>query len=272
MNYTIYLRVDYNLTMLKKVAPTTSISLPLYIQISELLTREIAAGHWVDGDRLPPEAELASTLNVAVGTLRKALSELDSRGLLERRQGSGTYVKPKLPAQLLEKNAPRDKSIYEFFRLELVRGGGLPTAAVIDFQQIAKPDFCPDFASSAIQFKSHAQASCYRVRRLRSLNSIPVAIEEIYFDARHAPQLMLEDIGEALYLFYQQRLGFWISHTEDRIGAFAVPDWAPAMFAPKAGQVCPRIERISWSGKNTVEEYSITWTDPERCRYVNRLK
>jgi GntR family transcriptional regulator len=272
MNYTIHLCFNCSLTMLKKVAPTTSISLPLYVQISELLTREIAAGHWVEGDRLPPEAELARTLDVAIGTLRKALSELDGRGLLERRQGSGTYVKPKSPAQLLAKNAPRDKSIYEFFRLELVRGGGLPTAAVIDFQKINKPDFCPEFASSSIEFKSTAKTTCYRVRRLRSLNSIPVAIEEIYFDARHASALALEDMGEALYLFYQQRLGFWISHTEDRIGAGAVPDWAPTMFTPTPGAVCPRIERISWSGKNTVEEYSITWTDPERCRYVNRLK
>ncbi|MEC8483061.1 MAG: winged helix-turn-helix domain-containing protein, partial [Pseudomonadota bacterium] len=50
--------------------------LPLYIQISELLNREIAAGHWLPGERLPIEAELAAKLGVAIGTLRKALKKL----------------------------------------------------------------------------------------------------------------------------------------------------------------------------------------------------
>ena len=227
-------------------------SLPIYIQITELLEREIAAGHYAQGDRLPPESELAKTLNVAVGTLRKSLAELESRGRLERRQGSGTYVK----AQGVKE--AQAKSVYEFFRLELLRGGGLPTAAIIDFQKIELSNF---FTGSA-----------YRVRRLRSLNSIPVALEEIYFDAAHHPHLKVEDLGEALYLFYQQRLGFWISSVEDRIGLDKVPDWSPSLFPMSIGKTCASVERISYSGKNKIEEYSTTWFDSKRCRYVNRLK
>jgi GntR family transcriptional regulator len=268
MNYARLSILDYNSFMLKTVAKTASTSLPLYIQLSELLTREIAAGHWVEGDRLPPETELAKKLGVAVGTLRKSLTELDIRGLLERKQGSGTYVKQRSNTI----NAVKGKSVYEFFRLELMRGGGLPTATVIDFQKIKKPDFCPDFALPNEQFNTNQNRLCYRVRRIRSLNSIPVAIEDIYFDARHQQGLSLEDLGEALYLFYRQRLGFWISHTEDRVGAGPVPDWSPSLFVPSVGAVCPRIERVSWSSKNQIEEYSITWIDPDRCRYVNRLK
>jgi GntR family transcriptional regulator len=233
-------------------------SLPLYIQISELLAREIAAGLYVQGDRLPPESELASTLDVAVGTLRKALSELESRGLLERRQGSGTYVQTSQSASSTSKPA----SVYGFFKLELLRGGGLPTASVIDFQKMETP------ASFQVTFSK----LCYRVRRLRSLGGLPVAIEEIYFDAKHQPDLRVEDLGEALYQFYQARLGFWISRAEDRIAIGDVPDWSPSLFAPSVGKPCPRIERVSWSGKNHIEEYSVTWFDPERCRYVNRMK
>jgi GntR family transcriptional regulator len=240
-------------------ASTTA--LPMYLQISEFLTREIAIGRWSEGDRLPPEAVLAHTLGVATGTLRKALAELHIRGLLVRKQGSGTYVKPHQ-----QPNAQAEgKSIYDFFRLELLRGGGLPTATVVDFQKITHPKHVPYFAGNQA-------AQCYRVRRLRCLNSLPVAIEEIYFDVRHQSTLAIEDLGEAMYRFYQQRLGFWISRAEDRIGASAVPSWSPSLFAPLAGTVCPQIERTSWSGKNHIEEYSITWFDPLRCRYVNRLK
>jgi GntR family transcriptional regulator len=236
-------------------------SLPLYIQISELLTREIAAGLYTQGDRLPPESELARTLEVAVGTLRKALAELEARGLLERRQGSGTYVKG-LDLGGAQARQGGQSSVYGFFKLELLRGGGLPTASVIDFEKIATP--APFLASFT--------KTCYRVRRLRSLGGMPVAIEEIYFDARHGGDLKIEDLGEALYQFYQNRLGFWIARAEDHIGLGEVPAWSPSLFTPTIGQACPSVERVSWSGKNAIEEYSVTWFDPARCRYVNRMK
>ncbi|MGA8516384.1 MAG: GntR family transcriptional regulator, partial [Burkholderiaceae bacterium] len=121
--------------------PAASATLPLYIQISELLTREIAAGRWTQGDRLPSEAQMSHQLGVAVGTLRKALTELDARGLLERRQGSGTYIRSNTRVD----NQSKSKSVYEFFRLELARGGGLPTALVMDFQKMKRPAFVPPF-------------------------------------------------------------------------------------------------------------------------------
>ena len=49
-------------------------SLPKYLQISELLIRDIAAGRLEDGARLPTERDLATQLSTSVGTLRKALS------------------------------------------------------------------------------------------------------------------------------------------------------------------------------------------------------
>ncbi len=61
----------------------------MYLQIAETLVRDIAAGTLIDGEKLPPERDMAKDLGIAVGTLRKTLSELESRGLLERIQGSG---------------------------------------------------------------------------------------------------------------------------------------------------------------------------------------
>ncbi len=233
----------------------SSTALPIYIQISELLQREIAAGLYAAGDRLPPESELAKTLNVAVGTLRKALSELALRGLLERRQGSGTYVKAAA-------DTGAGKSIYEFFRLELLKGGGLPTAQILAFDKIETP----------AEFEFAFSKKCYRVRRLRLLSNQAIALEEIYFDSKQHPNLQQADLGEALYLFYKERLGFWIASAEDRVGMSVVPDWSPAEFQPSVDSACPSVERISYSGKNKIEEYSITWFDNARCRYVNRMK
>ncbi len=236
--------------------PHPSVALPIYIQISELLTREIAAGFYAVGDRLPPEAQLAEQLGVAVGTLRKALSELALRGMLERRQGSGTYVKQ------AHSQADASKSVYEFFKLELLRGGGLPTAQIVAFDKIETPS----------HFRPLFSKHCYRVRRVRHLNDQPVALEEIYFDSTHHPHLERTDVGEALYLFYKERLGFWIASVEDRIGQGELPDWAPATRELRAHRACPRVERVSYTSEGAVGEYSITWFDANQCRYVNRLK
>ena len=48
--------------------------LPLFLRLTELLARGIAAGHYQPGERLPPESELSSSLGASVGTVRKALA------------------------------------------------------------------------------------------------------------------------------------------------------------------------------------------------------
>ena len=73
--------------------PKNSNALPKYVQISELLIRDIAAGRLMDGERLPPEREMADGLNTSVGTLRKALAILEKKGMLDRLQGSGNYIR-----------------------------------------------------------------------------------------------------------------------------------------------------------------------------------
>jgi GntR family transcriptional regulator len=233
--------------------PARGGALPLYIQISELLTREIAAGIWPDGTRLPTEIELAGSLGVAVGTLRKALAELEARGLLERIQGSGTYVRAKA----------RTGAIYEFFHLELKDGAGLPKARILSLDRMPHPEFAPRFGDGASD-------AAWRVRRLRFLGETPAALEEIWFDARHATSLDIDSINESMHLFYRQNLGFWIARVEDRVSAAPCPDFAPPGIPFRPGAPLGHVERISWGNAGTVEEYSRNWFDPDTVAYVAR--
>jgi GntR family transcriptional regulator len=52
----------------------------------------LAGGRYRQGDRLPPEHEVATMLGISRGTLRSALHRLEERGEIVRRQGSGTFV------------------------------------------------------------------------------------------------------------------------------------------------------------------------------------
>ena len=56
------------------------------------LREQIASGSWPVGERIPPESELVERLQVGRGTVREAIKALAHSGLLEVRQGDGTYV------------------------------------------------------------------------------------------------------------------------------------------------------------------------------------
>ncbi|KXF80755.1 GntR family transcriptional regulator [Enterovibrio coralii] len=230
-----------------------STRLPMFVQISELLRREIAAGYWLPGERLPTEAELAKKLGVAVGTLRKALADLEESGLLERKQGSGTYVK----------NAQDKCAVYHFFRLELTSGGGLPNADILSIEQHTNT-----YVASLLGLPSNAPLC--RFRRLRKLDQQPAAMEEIWIDGKHFDAIRSEDIVESLYVYYQEQLGFWISRVQDSITVAPVPDWKHKDFGPEAGSAAGYIERLSWSNQDKIEEVSFTWYDPETVRYAAR--
>ena len=227
-------------------------ALPVYLQVTELLIRDIASGRLIDGERLPPERDMAQRLGISVGTLRKSLADLAEKGLLERVQGSGNYIRA---------GNERD-SIYAMFRLELLDGGGLPKAEVLDVELMQKPDDLPAFG------RSHRGS---RVRRLRSLNDTIIAVEEIWLD-ESAGVVTSDALSDSLYLFYQTKLGFWIRRAEDRVSVGAAPEWTPPEFTRSPGDVTGYVERLSWSDQDWPVEYSRTWFDTERAIYVQRLK
>ena len=231
--------------------------LALYIRIREKLMREIAAGHWKDGERFPAEQELSQSLQVAVGTLRKAVAGLVELGYLVRRQGSGTYVSRP------ERVSAANKSVYEFFHLELRSGGGLPGAVMLALDRLPHPAAIPAFAG-------HKRSQCYRVRRLRLLDAVPVALEEIWFDSRHRRGLKAQDLGEALYHFYENRLGFWIANVADSVSAGPVPAWAPGNFPLQPGEVCGLVQRRAFAANAQLEEYSTTWFNQDTAHYSAR--
>ncbi|GAA1239206.1 FadR/GntR family transcriptional regulator [Kitasatospora nipponensis] len=65
---------------------------PLADQVIAQLRTQITSGEWPVGSRIPTEAALVDQLGVARNTVREAVRALAHNGLLDIRQGSGTYV------------------------------------------------------------------------------------------------------------------------------------------------------------------------------------
>lgn len=64
----------------------------LYLEVERRIEDLLVRKRYRVGDRIPPEAELVDSLGVSRATVRAGLGRLVERGLLERRQGSGTFL------------------------------------------------------------------------------------------------------------------------------------------------------------------------------------
>ena len=76
------------------MARTETGGTPKHRQVYRALEREIQAGRWKDGDRLPSEADLVRQFGASRITVGRAVRDLQRAGLVERRAGSGTFVRP----------------------------------------------------------------------------------------------------------------------------------------------------------------------------------
>lgn len=67
---------------------------PIYAQIADRVRVAVASGELQSGDDLPSVRALATRLRVNPATIAQAYRELEREGLVEMRQGAGTFVAP----------------------------------------------------------------------------------------------------------------------------------------------------------------------------------
>ncbi len=82
-------------------------TLPRYQVIAQAIAEAINGGQIVTGEKLPPHRTLASALNVTVGTISRAYSQLEQEGKVIPRIGDGTYVQ----ARFLPQSMPATESV-----------------------------------------------------------------------------------------------------------------------------------------------------------------
>ncbi len=133
--------------------------------------------------------------------LRKALAELQRKGLLERRQGSGNYVRARRRGGRRLRVLP-DRAVAGRRASDRSRAGRC--------DRLTKPADLPEFGSSD---------SAHRIRRMRFLNQI---VRGAGRDLAGWPlgreAYVPDELSDSLYLYYKQRLGLWIASADDSVG------------------------------------------------------
>lgn len=78
----------------KPVLPDASLPVPLYRQVFGILRQRIVDSVYAVGEQLLTEDGLAAEFGVSRATIRQAVGELVQQGLVDRKQGRGTFVLP----------------------------------------------------------------------------------------------------------------------------------------------------------------------------------
>lgn len=108
---------------------------PIYVQIVERVQLDIITGRYAPGSRLPSVRELAAQAAVNPNTMQKALSELESGGLIYAQRTSGRFVTEDLEKIRGAKEQLASMQIREFIRR--MKRLGLTREEIMNlFQQI----------------------------------------------------------------------------------------------------------------------------------------
>ena len=188
---------------------------PIYRVVAEQITARITSGQWGAGTVLPAEVVLARDYGVSVGTIRRALGELVTNGLLARRRKTGTVVTGRTPHQSL-------RLYYDYFRLHS-REGALQVSATRILSRALRPATAQEAAG--LQIEAGAPVHC--LHRLRRVEGRPVMHGVIVLPAHLVPTLPedTDRIPERLYLSLWHDHGLKISAIRERIEAeLATPE------------------------------------------------
>lgn len=173
--------------LLKRGAP-----IPLYHQLKTAIRREIEAGRWEPGQKLPTENELIARYRVSKITVRQALRELADLGYIRREQGRGTFVQ----------GPPLDEGPRELtsFTSEMRGHGFVAQSQVLEQGVVTAP---PEVASA---LRIAPEAPAFRLRRLRLADGTPMGLQVAYIAMALVPGIDALAFGDtSLYQVLAER-------------------------------------------------------------------
>jgi len=168
-------------------------TIPAYQRIKNAILDNIHSGKWQAGNAISTEMALAEEFGVSRMTVNRALKELSEERVLERRQGSGTFVaQQQFNHTFVEvRNIAEDlKSANRDYEAKVVSKRAV-TASMLDDELRRK------FGIDEMATVSHTDASdapvLYEVKIIHVADGQPIQFEERWVDAKKVPEFIEQD-------------------------------------------------------------------------------
>ena len=215
--------------------------LPLHARVKEDLSRRLRANEWPAGESLPAETILAEEYGIALGTLRRVLAEFAADGLVERRQGHGTFVR----------RASFQHSLFRFFRMG-GDNGDVPASRILH------RDVVEASREVADALRIGDGSPVLHLQRLRLWKEHPFLIEDIWLPLplfQPISDIDVDELGALLYPEYENRLGVVIGSATETLGVTESGEAQAALLKCESGASLVRIERIARTHADEIVEY-----------------
>ena len=202
---------------------------PLYLQVKDMLVQRIVAGTWKPGAAIPNEIELSRELGISVGTVRKALDEMESERLISRRQGRGTFVID----QTSDECATRFSNIRD--------PDGIRIAGEIESCEVI-----PASASESEARLLHLRNGepVFRLRRVRVHDDQPFMIEESTIPQARFPGLAQDNDISPSIVVLAHRYGVLLARAEEKISVAAAEGTVAQTLKVADGTPLLKLDRV----------------------------
>jgi GntR family transcriptional regulator len=186
---------------------TSSLPVPLYEHVKRQIAETILVGELSPGTVLPSEVALAARFGVAVGTMRRALADLTTDGMLMRRRKTGTVVTGRAPQHSL-------RFFFQYFRLH-GEDGSLQRSV----PEVLSVVLRPADAEEAALFAEPIGEPLLCLHRTRRVGGVPVMHSRIRLVARRVPDFPRKSasVPALLYLHLLDAYGIRIAAVREKL-------------------------------------------------------
>ena len=212
---------------------------PVYKEIQNAIRKRIQESQLKPGDLVASERELAKTHGVSLMTARHALAGLEREGIVERRQGAGTFVaSPKIHFNRLMSYTEQTSS-----------RGLNPHSRVLAIKIIEHE---PEIAA---RLRLPPTSKIVKLERLRESSDEPLALETCYLPAREYSDLMSAPLGKAsLFATLHRKYGVDLAYADEEVDATPAEANVADLLSVQRGVPLLRIRQVIYSttGKATI--------------------
>ena len=213
---------------------------PVYIQIHNQIKKDIEAGVWAVGDRIPSERELALEFNVSRMTLRQAVQTLVEEGILERQVGAGTFVARK-------KVQEKMTGVTSFTEL-MEEQGKKPSSRTVSYL-VTTPSL-----SEMERLKLKDDEKVLRMERIRYADEVPICFEVATLPYSLVKDYERNQITTSLDRTLEES-GRKIGHAQQSVSAQVASERIAEYLNIKRGSAILRLRQITELGDGTPFEY-----------------
>jgi len=235
-----------------------TIPIPLYYQLIEVIQNYI--NEHDDSFPIPTENDLCKIYEISRPTVRQAINELVTEGLIVREKGRGSFInKKKIPQDFL-------LNIISF-NDEMQSKGLKPDTKVLAFCS-RKPT--PEVMKN-LRIKS--TDSTYFLSRLRSINGEPIVLVNTYLPSNLTKGILRKNMEkESLYHIIEHDFGYKILRTLRTLEIRKAGKYEASLLNMKEGDPIHFIQTIAFIENDTPIEFSTAYYSGERNKFTVEIR